>query len=1393
MIHAWTRYWTKPDGQISLADQGFLVPPAADNWLLPESADLWGFDEIADRRCLILLGEPGMGKSQTLRGEADSVLQGSGDADDLVARVDLGATREESVLAREIFETDQFQSWACGDRELHLFLDSLDEAVLRLGVVGDIILKGLEGVDTSRLRLRLACRTADRLPQFEAKLRALWPEGQSGIYELAPLTRGDVRTAAENSELDPDRFVQLLVERDIVALAIKPVTLKMLLDLGGDPEGLPDRQLELYDRGLRHLVAEPGERRRRDRDTRGQLSPGQRLAIAERIAGATILTGRTAICTSDIAEASGDAVTVAQLAGGMERDGGAAVPTTFEVSGEAIREVLDTGLFSARRDDLGWAHQTYGEYLAAGYLTSTEIPSAQVMTLLVADAEDGRIVPQLREVAGWGAAMDMQLMDQLAACDPLVLLRGDVALADDERKARLADALLHKRVAEELDKWDPRNRRNLAALKHDGLAAILRQRLTDPDEPQPVRELACELADVCALPELQVELLELALSSDEAIRLRAEAVRALQTVADAGTRQQLVPLARDALPEDPDDDLKGSALRAVCPAVITAIEALSFLTPEKNRNLTGAYAGFLFRDLPQALKEDELPAALEWVRRVPYAHDPMDELGNLAEQILVRGVGSLDRDDVRGPLVETVADYLKNHHDLQSFRTRDKSDAFRTEGNRHRLVDALVPLMRDGRLDPIAAITSTPRLITGSDLPWLVERLREAVGSEDETIWADLVDWGLSFEGADHDLVMDARESSPVLHDRTVRRFGPIELNSDLAASMRHSYAKEQEWAEEERRLTGEAPDFDANIDVLLDRFESGEIEAFWHLVINMWGEEDSRNVTVGGSDLTSSAGWQRADEERRARIAAAADAYLREYEPSDSWLDPGHRYHPATAGYCALRYVAENDPAGFAALDTATLCGWLPAILAFTHNAGEDEEAAFRTWLLQLVDSRCSALLADAGRRLILAEAAHGDGHLFALHTLRPVLSGALGDELLELWRTEDLRSEPESQLLKNLLRSNVDGAGLAGLEALTPEVIRSDAERARMLAVALLGSGGHETWEQLEPLIAENPEWGGDVFAALSSDWDRAGDFRAGLTEDELAGLFIWLSERFPPEEDPDRLGTHFVGPREQVAEYRNQLLSLLIERGSQDSLRALDRIEAATGRELPYVRIRAEEAWRINSWTPPRPEDVIRLAADAQRRVVLSEADLQRVVVESLGRIQAKLTQGGQAHQVWDTAAHRPKRETEVAAWIADRMREDLQERGIIINREVEIRVNPRGGVGDRTDIHVDALAGERVEGAPQVTLVIEVKGCWHAELMTAMRTQLAEEYLSPTHRHGIYLPVWFGPAGWEDDADRRRKACGRLEPDEVATTLHGQAEALRSDGYEIAVVVLDASLR
>jgi hypothetical protein len=248
-----------------------------------------------------------------------------------------------------------------------------------------------------------------------------------------------------------------------------------------------------------------------------------------------------------------------------------------------------------------------------------------------------------------------------------------------------------------------------------------------------------------------------------------------------------------------------------------------------------------------------------------------------------------------------------------------------------------------------------------------------------------------------------------------------------------------------------------------------------------------------------------------------------------------------------------------------------------------------------------------------------------------------------------------------------------------------------------------------------------------------------------------------------------------------------------GTDEALQALDAIESRTGRDLTYVRVRALETWRLERWLPPRPDDVVRLAEDVRRRHVRSSSDLRSVVTEALQRIQEMLAAEGQAHQVWDTAARRPKSEPEVSAWIADRLRDDLRGRGIIINREVEVRVNPAGGIGRRTDIHVDAIAAERVEGAQQVTVVVEVKGCWHPQLMTAMRNQLVAEYLSPTRPGGIYLVVWFGRRGWDAAEDGRRADCGRLVRADVLEQLAEQASALKSEGFSITPVVLDASLR
>ena len=75
--------------------------------------------------------------------------------------------------------------------------------------------------------------------------------------------------------------------------------------------------------------------------------------------------------------------------------------------------------------------------------------------------------------------------------------------------------------------------------------------------------------------------------------------------------------------------------------------------------------------------------------------------------------------------------------------------------------------------------------------------------------------------------------------------------------------------------------------------------------------------------------------------------------------------------------------------------------------------------------------------------------------------------------------------------------------------------------------------------------------------------------------------------------------------------------------------------------------------------------------------------------------------------------------------------------MIGRELETKPSVTGkGRGHSVDIAVFTPIGRRVDGAKLATVMIEVKGCWHRDVSTAMRIQLVDRYLTGTDTvHGI----------------------------------------------------------
>lgn len=148
--------------------------------------------------CLILLGEPGAGKTTELDTFRETVSEQLNEGTDLIHHVRLSSVQSDDYLFRQLFDHPTYRTWQGSNQTLHLFLDGFDECLIRLETLADMVGEQLSFATIERLRLRIACRSAEWPSVFEAALKNLWKDNTKvQAVELAPLGRNDVHSAAE--------------------------------------------------------------------------------------------------------------------------------------------------------------------------------------------------------------------------------------------------------------------------------------------------------------------------------------------------------------------------------------------------------------------------------------------------------------------------------------------------------------------------------------------------------------------------------------------------------------------------------------------------------------------------------------------------------------------------------------------------------------------------------------------------------------------------------------------------------------------------------------------------------------------------------------------------------------------------------------------------------------------------------------------------------------------------------------------------------------------------------------------------------------------------------------------------------------------------------------------
>ncbi|HEY2485619.1 MAG TPA: hypothetical protein VGI36_10740, partial [Candidatus Binataceae bacterium] len=269
---------------------------------------------------------------------------------------------------------------------------------------------------------------------------------------------------------------------------------------------------------------------------------------------------------------------------------------------------------------------------------------------------------------------------------------------------------------------------------------------------------------------------------------------------------------------------------------------------------------------------------------------------------------------------------------------------------------------------------------------------------------------------------------------------------------------------------------------------------------------------------------------------------------------------------------------------------------------------------------------------------------------------------------------------------------------------------------------------------------EAGNRAQQALGALFDRHDPLvSSGLENASIQSLRAFLRLAYAhvrPEHDVVHQGAYSAGLRDRAESARDAVLTILLHRPGADAFRAMRALA-----DDPIFRLRAR---RFQELAREKAERDSEPPAWTEREVVSFEmqwtapvktgADLLRLLMGILDNIQHDLVHGDVTTR---PLLQRAKDEDEVQNWIVEQINHRSRGR-LHAHRETQV------ALGDKPDVIVASTA------APcEVAVEIKHGGMgWTArQLESALRSQLAVDYLKPAHRrHGALVITHHGARTW-----------------------------------------------
>lgn len=1237
-------------------------------------------------KAIVVLGEPGMGKTELLKRLAKAGGTVSHPAGKLINSYDPAKLLGNATT---------------------LVIDALDEVTAnREGAAVDRVVQKLDAAGNPPFIL--SCRVAD----WQAATSTQTIEDMYGVaplpVHLIELERAD-QIAILADLVGAERASDLLAHFETFDLDLlgNPQTLLMIARLSVD-EPLPKTRGDLFEKAIDQLWRE-------HKKGRGAIELDREAALdaAGAAFAALILTGSSAVVRHGATHLGEGELAFAEI---------------DVLAGGTLARILGSRLFEGGEDSFTYWHRRIGEFLGARWLSKRADTPAKRRRLLHLFQSLGLVPANLRGLHAW-LVRDPALALDVITADPMgVVEYGDADALTGDQAAAMLRAVRHLAVeTAAFWRWTPLR---AGAVVSGSLKPEIEAILRDPSAPVDLRAfLAQQIAGSETIDAYRDLARRLMRDPAEVFAIRQFAAEGLMRAGGEDWRDHIEELRCQGSEDSTrlafemmHDIGIGSYTDAEVVELVLACDGLTLEAvpqqPKRNMSLR-------FWHLIELIPDERLDGVLNELTR--YARELLPKHADYEEHELTDAALRLilRRLELGGVDPASVRSWLLPYRDQTAFTAELRAKIERW--------------FRDS--DDVRRALQAEAILTGPEgtiweRHWHLSKLSAGLAVDEGDVVAllalldpnDLTDtrWQEVLVLIGHDGVHGclARKAAEPFAARDPALRGWLEQleNPPIPKwELKNAAYEKRRSKEREKKFSRLRLEYSAaleNVRLGEFRYMHGPASAYLKLFSDLSGDGGGRRRLIEwlGEDLASAVCEGFEQNLRTPTPQPSSKRIAVGYAKNKFWYAPD-----ITIAALAERLRVGRVP--FDGVQDDRLLGalfqlWMPRI---------DTRKEFADLLAQVeAEIRLRDLWARAHRLFVTPQLRHGDQHPSRLYAFLHFEADAeLAAELAVEWLNgcADLPINPEADMIDRILRSSRRDE-LRGIGARRLSVSLDDARRRNWEAVEILldfeaavaRSGG-----------APEPDLMWSIRARLSGWRDEREAIP--LNPSQYNWLVASFRAAWPATPRPTGV-TRGSANAWDATDYLNGLIARLGENTSDEAIWALEAL-----RDMPedgYTdRIKAvlaeQRRKRVEQVHVPPTLAEIRAIVEAGPPTTAS--DLQAVMLENLATAQDRL-RGDPVD--WYRGFYRDDGKNHEDE-------EDCRDELIKLLEAIDntLEYTPEAHVAD--DKRVDIVA--RVSRQP--ILPIEIKGTWHQKLWTAADDQLSHLYVEDWRaERGIYLVLWFG---------------------------------------------------